>query len=462
MRFLVEIYESVRKAVGPDFVVGVRLSTTAQKTGLHEDEVNRVAHKLQSLGADYFSAGIGDYWRLESTLNGMQYPMGYNVPAARKFLKELTVPRIISGRFRTLEEGEQVLREGGFELVGFVRALIADPELVRKTKAGKAEEVRPCIACNQGCIGGVIRGTGLKCAVNAAVGFEGTLAEDLIVRTKAPKKVVVVGGGPGGMEAARIAATIGHKVVLMEASARLGGAALAAAKPQTQAIIGDIVHWLQAEIYRLGVDVRLNTYAEADDVLAEKPDALIIATGSHPRMDGYQLASPDDPIKGVDQSHVLSSIDLMLSPPPELGRTALVLDNTGHFEGPACAAHLIQQGLAVTYVTHHRAFAPFVQTTFREESMLEKCNEGDFTIFIDQLLLEIRKGDCVVRPKTGKRTRTVPADTVVIVTPNAPNRDLFDTLRGKLGSAVLIGDALSPRDLMAAIAEGHRAARAMT
>ena len=461
MRFLKEIYQEIREQVGDDFIVGARFSVTWQSAGLHEEDVNIIAHHMEELGLDYISAGIGDYWRIESTIGGMVHPTGYNLPYASKFLKDIRIPKIVSGRFRTLEEGEQVLREGTADLIGYVRALIADPELVNKTVAGQAERVRPCIACNQGCIGGIMRMGGLGCTVNPAVGFESSLSEDLIAKSATPKKVVVVGGGPAGMEAARIAALAGHKVVLMEASAKLGGAALAAGKASQPNAIGDIVVWLEAELFHLGVDVRLNCYAEADDIVAEKPDQVIIAAGSRPRMDGYNLMAPGDPIRGVDQPHVMSSNDLIMSPPAKLGKTALVLDNVGHFEGILTAIHLIQQGLAVTYVTHHRAFAPFVQTTLRDDSLLELAEKGEFELIINHLLLDIGKGECTIRSRSGSRIRVVPADTVVLVTSNEPNRELFDELQGRVANVSLVGDALSPRGMQESIAEGHRAARAI-
>src|SRR6185436_1461831 len=178
------------------------------------------------------------------------------------------IPRIVCGRLRTLEDGEQVLRQGIADLVGFVRPLIADPELVRKTRSGRAEQVRPCIGCNQGCVGGILSVTHrMGCVVNPAVGFEASLAEELIGHTDHPQDVMVVGGGPAGLEAARTAALRGHRVTLCEAAANIGGALrVARLAPKLQGIY-DIGDWLEREVYRLGVTVRTGTYVEASDVL---------------------------------------------------------------------------------------------------------------------------------------------------------------------------------------------------
>ncbi len=163
--------------------------------------------------------------------------------------------------------------------------------------------VRPCIACNQGCVGGLFDRGRLGCAVNVETGNELRLDQDRIGIADEPRKVVVVGGGLAGMEAARVAALRGHSVVLLEASPRLGGALhLAAQLPKRHGIV-DIAVWLEQEIYRLGVEVRLSSYAEEDDILAETPDAVIIATGSQPRMDGIQHSNPGEPIIGYDAPH---------------------------------------------------------------------------------------------------------------------------------------------------------------
>ncbi|HEX4508283.1 MAG TPA: FAD-dependent oxidoreductase, partial [Alphaproteobacteria bacterium] len=338
MRFLLEIARAIRKAVGADYVLGVRISASSAVGSLHEPEIRQITQALLEEGLiDYFNASLGDYYRMDSMVGGMQQPSGYELPSSGQLTEGVTVPRIISGRIRTLEEAEQVLREGTADLVSMVRAQIADPELIRKTREGREDEVRPCIACNQGCIGGLMRDMRLGCLVNPAVGFETSLAEDLIVKSSTPKKVLIVGGGPSGMESARIAALMGHKVMLAEAGSKLGGAIQAARRAPKLHTIGDIIDWQERELYRLGVEVRLGTYMEADAVLAEEADMVVISTGSQPRMDGVQFGEPGIPLPGFDLPHVLSSHDLLLGAPRDLGKSAVVLDDTGHYEALAAA-----------------------------------------------------------------------------------------------------------------------------
>ena len=460
-RFLREILIAVRRAVGPDYVVGLRVSASQAPGSLTEDEIRQVVDGfIKDKLIDFLDASLGDYYRMDSMVSGMHSPTGYELPSSGKIVEGVTLPRIISGRFRTLEDAEQILRDGVADMVSLVRAQIADPDLVRKTREGRIEQVRPCIGCNQGCIGGLIRDQRLGCAVNPAVGFEQTLAEDLIKPTTNPKKILVVGGGPSGMESARVAALMGHKVVLAEASSKLGGAVNAAKKSPRLYGIGDITDWQEREIFRLGVELRLGTYLDADGVMAEGADAVVVATGSMPRMDGVQFGLPSAPAKGFDLPHVLSSHDVMLGPPRDLGRSALVLDDTGHFEAIAVAEFLVAKGIAVTFVTRHWSITPYVDTTMRTVPALERLYAGGFTLLTRHHLVEIRSGSASVRPSQSERTTEVQADTVVLITPNEPMRGLYDELRDRHRHIWLVGDALSPRDLQAAIAEGHRMTRA--
>ena len=464
-RFLFETVRAVRAGVGPDFVVGVRVGSSEQPGGIDEAMNKAIVMQLEAEKLiDFVDVSIGDYYRFDTMLSGMHAPSGYELPSVTGITSVSKVPRIVTGRFRTLEEAEQVLRDGQADLVSMVRAQIADPDLVRKTRDIGPEAVRPCIGCNQGCLGGLWRVNRMGCTVNAAVGSELTLAEDLMVKTTKPRKVLIVGGGPAGMEAARIAATNGHNVVLCEAQPKLGGTINIAKTAPFLAGIGDITYWLEQEVYRLGVDVRLGTYMDADDIVAENADDILIATGSMPRVDGFQIANPTRHVAGTDMPHVMSSSDLLTGTNKHSGKTALVLDTVGHYESIAVVEYLLKQGLSVTYVTNAVSMTPYVHSTWRDLPALERFYAlGDFELKLRHELVEIRKADCIIRPLQAgaNQTKVVPADVVVLVTQNSPLRQLFDDLRARGVASLLIGDSLAPRDMQVAISEGHHAARAI-
>jgi len=462
LRLLMETARAVRRAVGDDFVVGVRLSATEMPVGVKaEDDIAAIRALEAEKLIDYVNVSLGDYYRAASMNATMETPMGYELPSAAPIAAVSSLPRIVAGRFRTLEEAEQVLRDGAADMVSLVRAQIADPDLVRKTRDGLAEQVRPCIACNQGCIGQLFRGGKLGCLVNPAVGFELELSEDLIQPSADPRKVLVIGGGPGGMEAARVAALAGHRVVLCEAAPDLGGTVNIARRAPYLHGVGDIVHWLEAEVYRLGVDVRLNHYMDADAVRAERADMVIVATGSYPRKDGLQAMAPWEEVPGTGLPHVYSTHELLTAAQPPAGRTALVLDDVGHLEAIAAVDTLMAKGFAVTFVTRHPQMTPYVESTQRTTPAMERFNRGEFTLMTRSVLKAIRPGECTVRPVNGDREQVVAADVVVLITPNVVLDEIYTDLRGEMPNMCRIGDAAAPRDMQAAIAEGRRAAMAL-
>jgi 2,4-dienoyl-CoA reductase-like NADH-dependent reductase (Old Yellow Enzyme family) len=464
MRFLKEILRAIRHRTGSGFAIGARFSTSSAPGGVTQADNKAIIDTLISEGLlDFVDTSIGDYYdNMTAMIGDMNFPTGYALPKAQPLIEGVKVPRIVGGRYRTLEDAEQVLKEGVADLVSMVRAQVADPNLIAKTRAGRAMEVRPCIGCNQGCIGGVKRELRLGCTVNPAAGMESTLSEDLISPLPSARTVFIIGGGPAGMEAARVAALMGCRVTLAEASADLGGTAAIAARAPRLANIGDIVLWLKETVYQLGVDVQLSTYVGSEDIESIDADYIVIATGSQPRMDGFQMKSPGLPAEGCDLPHVLSSTDLLTNPHRSLGKTALVLDTVGHVEGEAVAEYLIDKGLAVTFVTPLPSFAPQLDPLFRAVGALERLYQGEFEVLVRHHLSAIARDHCIVRPLQAPTTkqRIIPADTVVLVTQNEPMRDLYDVLSTKRGSLILIGDALAPRDLQIAITDGHRKMRA--
>jgi 2,4-dienoyl-CoA reductase-like NADH-dependent reductase (Old Yellow Enzyme family) len=277
MRFTWEVMRGVRSAVGTDFVVGVRTGAEAIEDGLSEHDCAEMVREIEAAGLiDYVNVSYGSVWAGHKIMGGMIEPAGYELPTSEVVTKVSHLPTIVTGRFRTLAEIDEVIDRGVADLVGMTRAHIADPDIVRKTVAGRADEVRPCIAANDGCIGGLHRGR-MGCAVNPAAGAELTHVE---VRADPPRRIVVVGGGPAGLEAARVAAERGHDVVLVEQAAGLGGAMRTAAEFPHRALLADFVDWQARELDRLGVDVRLGTEATLAVLQALTPDVVVIATGA--------------------------------------------------------------------------------------------------------------------------------------------------------------------------------------
>lgn len=460
VRFLTEIMIAIREAT-PGFAAGVRLAPDATTGGVGPDGMAEIARWLTSQGlVDFVNVSIGSYHSFPRIIGGMHEPVGYELPTSLPVARAAEgVVRMVIGRFRTLEEADQILREGEVDMIGMTRATIADPDLVAKSLSGRAEEVRPCIACNQGCIGNLLGPAGrMACVVNPGTGAELMLGDRRIEPCSTPRNVFVVGGGPAGMEAARVAALRGHRVKLFEAQPRLGGALRLASMAPTRHGMADILDWMEREIYRHGVEVQLSTYVDADELLDEGPDAVIVATGSQPRMDGVQLSNPGEVVTGMEQPHVLSSHELFEGTRKYAGTHAVVVDDLGHFEAIAVAEKLMSQGFVVSFISRHNAFAPLVETAQMTEPALQRLSRGEFSVRLRSRLVAIEEERVLVAPiyldPGSNHTESIPANVVVFVSFNRSNREIYDDLQGKIDVKV-VGDANSPRFLQAAIHEGH-------
>lgn len=467
IRFLVEILTQVRASVSPGYPVGVRLSPDLLPGGFDVEQNSALVRVLEEKGLiDFVDLSMSNHQNLAKIFGGMHEPTGYEMATSAPIARAATVPALVIGRFRTMEEADAVIREGDADMVGMSRATIAEPALVAKTLAGDPLSVRPCIGCNQGCIGGLMSAARrLGCTVNPAVGYETKLGEDRLVPGEVPRRVLVVGGGPAGMEAARVAAMRGHTVTLWEARPDLGGTIRLAARAPTRAGIADITCWQESELSKLGVEIGLNRYVEADDVLAEAPDVLVIATGSVARMDAIQLSNPTEPIIGFEQRHVLSTEDLFGGGQRDFGAAAVVIDDVGHYEAIAACEYLVSMGVAVTYVSRLPAFGMQLEPAAMPEPALQRLRRGDFSMQLRMRVVSIEKDSVTLSP-LGPSAQNVPlthvsANTVVVVTHNRSNRVLYDDLEGSGIAMMLVGDAQSPRYLNAAMREGYLAGAAI-
>ncbi len=466
-RFTLEILQAIRSMVSKDFAVSIRVGADDTPEGVGggatvEDNI-RLVKIVQDRGlADVINISLGGYYAFDKMLAGMYYGAGYELATSVPVARSTKLPTIVIGRIRTLEEADQIIRAGDADMVAMTRAHIADPDIVRKTAAGHPEQVRPCIGCNQGCLAGVLGPNArLGCTVNPAVSYERSLSEDTWPAADRVRRVLVVGGGPAGMEAARVARLRGHDVTLVEAGTALGGTVNIAARVPNRHGIRDITVWLEQEIYRLGVEVRLSTYWEAAEIRAFKADKVILATGSTPRMDGVQTANPGDPVTGMDQTHVLSSHDLLTGTGLNLGKHAVVIDDVGHYEGIAAAEYLLSKGVNVTLLTRHGSLAPMLETAATPEPFLRRTYSEQFNMHFRVRAVAITAGAVsfgpTYLPKTTNHLKTVAADTVVFINQNRPNRDLYLELKDSGIDVQVVGDAQSPRFLPIAMKEARLA-----
>ncbi|MFC4295891.1 FAD-dependent oxidoreductase [Novosphingobium tardum] len=459
-RFAIEVLAACRDAVPKGFALGVRVAPDMVTGGAGIDENGRLVELLEARSLiDFVDVSLGNYQTFPKMIGGMHEPAGYELPTSEPITRLTGLPTIVTGRVRTLEEADQIIRDGAADLVGMTRAHIADPAIVSKTLAGHPEQVRPCIACNQGCVGNLLSPKRrMECVVNPGAGFETSVGDDHLIPA-VPRRVLVVGGGPAGMEAARVAALRGHQVTLAEAEPELGGALKLAARAPKRHGFGDLLVWLEQEVFRLGVEVRLSTYIEADEIVAEGFDAVIVATGAQPRMDGRVISAPGLPIQGVDGRNVISTHDLFRSPASYNPARAVVIDDLGHYEGIAAAEQLTSSGAAVACISRHPSFAPLVESALMVEPALERLALAEFEQLARHRAVRIERDAVIAAPvymPAGSGERRIPADLVVVVTANRPDRSLAQSLAGKV-EVTMAGDARSPRFLQQVIREGHLA-----
>jgi thioredoxin reductase len=345
-------------------------------------------------------------------------------------------------------------------MVSMVRATIADPELPNKARRGAEERTRPCISTNEGCVGGVLEGS-FGCVVNPEAGQEDLIPA--VTTALRPAHVLVAGGGPAGLEAARVLASRGHRVSLFEMRRDLGGQVPIAASAPHRSDVAAIVSWLTDEITRLGVRIVRGTPVDPDLVRQLDPDAVIVATGSTPRRDGFTAGSPGRRVPGVHQPHVGTSWDLFgFGGRTVVGATAVVVDDTGTYEAVSVAEQLLAAGARTTLVTRHDSFG--VNVPGQLATVLparERLFAGDFELVSSSYLEEIGPATVTVRALAQGRTRVLDAETVVLVGYNDPDRELAEALAESdySGQIHVVGDASGTRTLREAIRDGSMVAR---
>src|SRR5216117_1917330 len=345
MRFGLEVLTEIRRQVGRDFVVGARISGDEFTAGgLSARNMVEIARRLAASGLVDFLSVIGGgahtYTLQASAVPNMSFAPAVFVPLAAAIKSAAPgLPIFHASRIVDPLHADRLVAAGQIDVVGMTRALIADPELPRKACEGRLDDIRRCVGANEGCIDRIYQGKAVTCVQNPATGREGELGD--LRRAATAKRVVVVGGGVAGLEAARVAALRGCDVVLMEKTAELGGQVLLAARAPARAEYAGIARFLAGQVRKLGVEIRLGVEAGAAAVLAERPDAVVIATGSHP----YVPSVP-----GADGKHVVTDRDV-LADSAKVGANVVVVDDVHTQQALSTAELLLDQGKRVEIVS---------------------------------------------------------------------------------------------------------------
>ncbi|MFH1350332.1 MAG: FAD-dependent oxidoreductase [Pseudomonadota bacterium] len=437
-RFACDIIRGSRQELG-DYPVWVRINGDEYIEGGQTLEDSRIiSGLLEAAGADAVSVSAGCSERAHWSVQPMSLPPGCLLHLSAGVKAAVSIPVIAAGRMNTPELAEKAIKEGKADFIAMGRAMIADPEFPKKAKAGRSSDIRRCVADNE-CIDNVIF-KGLACTVNAFAGREG---EYKIQPTKKSKKVLVAGGGPAGMEAARVLAIRGHKVTLCEKSDGLGGQLNIAVKSPFKEGLSQITEFLCGQITKLGVRVEFNREVTPSLVEEMSPDVIVLANGARP-----QIPS----ILGVNQDNVVSGQDV-LSGKSGTGEKVVVIG--GGRVGIEVAEFLGEKGRKVTIVEKLKRIGIDLGITMLISTM-ERISKYGIEMLPRTEVEEIKKGSVVV-VREGKRT-AIETDTVVLAVGAEPDRELHEALSAGPITTYRIGDCVEPRNIQEAIADAVKVA----
>ncbi len=447
-RFPLEVLEAIRKKVGPDFLLEYRISATEfVENGMGVEETIEFAKMIEDkIDILHVSAGMRAVVdKIPFMMQPMYLPHMFNVHFAERFRKEINLPITAVGSIMNIQNAETILSNGWADFVAIARPFLADPEFIRKGARGRQEDVCPCIRCNYH--GRVTRGKGIACAVNPLCGREMQFPKGV---EKAPekKKVIVVGGGPAGMQAARTARERGHDVKLYEKNDRLGGNLIPASALDFKGDVRDYMNWAIRQTEKCGAEIILGTAATPEIIEKEQPDALIIAAGATPVV---------PPVKGIDASHVMwaPEADMGLR---ELGEKVVILG--AGVVGYESAAALGAKGHDVTIIELQSSPLGLVSAGAARFTLMDMAKKAGVKVRFNMMLKEVgEKSLKCVDTASGEEVE-LDCDSLLLAAGLRPRTDTVESLRHTIPEpdVYIVGDARSPQSIATAVNQAFGAA----
>lgn len=453
LRLLNEVVMLARKTVGDEMVVGIRINgSDLVDASLDNDDYIEVARNIEALASvDYLSISAGTSRDNHMIVPPMDTPEGLYVDYAANISAAVSLPVMAVGRLKNPELAEEVIASGKADVVAQARALIADPFWVQKLYDQIPQQIRPCIGCNQGCFGYLYTNRPITCAVNPAVGHERTIGHG--TETSSTGRVLVIGGGPAGMEAAIAARERGLEVTLAEASPTLGGQIPLASSIESRAELGTIIDFQISELQRLDVDIRLETTIDIPAISKLELDEIIIATGSQPRMSPF---STDDSIP------VIAPIEAMNSPETYAEKNIIVVDQVAHFPAYAPAEALKDAGADVMILTPKLFVGSLLDQATMVVTLRRLAGKG-IQMTPNSAVVHITDGLLHIQDTLSGKMRTETPDVIIAAVGNRSDDGLAQQLAENFKNAnvQVIGDASAPRTILEAIREGRIAGRSI-
>lgn len=441
MRILVQIVNNIRSRIGYDFPLTARLSgTDYEPDGLTIEETVQICKKMEEIGLDAIHVSGGDHHTMIHQVSPMAIPVCHNTWAAERIKKEISIPVIASGSITLPEYAEEIIRTGQGDMVGLGRPLWADQYWPAKAEADHPEDIRPCIRCNEGCLERTFfLYRSVTCGVNPTIGRE----EELVITPAArSKKVAVAGGGPAGMEAARVCKLRGHHVTLFE-KRKLGGYLHEASVPEFKADIRPLMRHLITQIDKLNIPV-VQAEATLESLSGQGFDAVVLAVGAEP----LALKVP-----GADQAQVVNALDV-LSGQAQAGQSVAVIG--GGLIGTETALDLAENGRQVVLIEMRDEIMADCAVTDKL-AYAERIAATDMQVMVRHTVKEIKNGSVVVEGKKGGAE--IPAETVIVAVGLAPVSDLYQQVLDQMDVEVYkIGDYVKAGKIMDAIHSGYKTA----